>query len=46
LDSQEDVVASDNFGVDTALGERFDGLHCVLLQLIVESYDSQEGVVL
>lgn len=46
LDAQEDVVACDDLGVNAAVGERFDGLHCVLLQLIVESYDSEEGVVL
>ena len=42
LDTQEDVVARDDLGVDAAVGERFDGLHCVLLQLIVESYYSKE----
>lgn len=46
LDTQEDVVARDDLGVDAAVSERFDGLHCILLQLIVESYDSEEGVVL
>lgn len=46
LDTQEDVVARDDLGVDAAISERFDGLYCILLQLIVESYDSEEGVVL
>ena len=46
MDAQEDVVARDDLGVDAAISERFDGLHCILLQLIVESYDSEEGVVL
>ena len=46
LHSQKDVVASDYLSVDVALGQRFDGLNCVLLQLVVEGHDSEEGVVL
>lgn len=45
LNSQKDVVASDDLGVDAAFSESFDGLHCVLLQLVVEGHHSEEGII-